>query len=47
LQIKQSNHDVAVLFAIKSFFGKGFLKPKYNISSLEEVLKLNRTATIF
>jgi hypothetical protein len=23
------------------------LKPKYNISSLEEVLKLNRTATIF
>ena len=46
LQIKQNNHDVAVLAAIKAFFGKGYLKPKYNTTSLEEVLKLSRTTTI-
>jgi len=31
LQIKQSNHDVAVLNAIKNFFNVRYLKPKYNI----------------
>ena len=29
LQIKQSNHDVAILYAIKNFFNCGYLKPKY------------------
>jgi len=36
LQIKQNNHDVAVLNAIKNFFNSGFLKPKYNINNLYE-----------
>lgn len=36
LQIKQSNHDVAVLNAIKDFFGCGYLKPKYSIRNLDD-----------
>jgi len=35
LQIKQNKHDVAVLNAIKNFFQKGYLKPKYNIKNIE------------
>jgi hypothetical protein len=35
LEIAQSNHDVAILNAIKEFFGCGYLKPKYDINNLE------------
>jgi len=35
LQIKQNNHDVTILYAIKNFFNCGYLKPKYNIKNLE------------
>ena len=36
LQIKQNNHDVAVLNAIKNYLNSGYLKPKFNINSLYE-----------
>jgi len=36
LEIAQHSHDVKVLDAIKLYFGYGYLKPKYNISSLNE-----------
>ena len=36
LEIAQHSHDVKVLDAIKLYFGYGYLKPKYNISSLTE-----------
>jgi len=36
LEIAQNSHDVKVLESIKLFFDKGYLKPKYNISSLKE-----------
>jgi LAGLIDADG endonuclease len=39
LEIAQSSHDVQVLNAIKNFFGLGYLKPKYNIKSLDESKK--------
>jgi len=35
LQIKQSNHDVAVLNKIKENFDSGYLKPKYDINNLK------------
>jgi hypothetical protein len=35
LEIAQSSHDVKVLNAIKCFFGLGYLKPKYDIESLD------------
>jgi hypothetical protein len=38
LEIAQSNHDVAILNAIKEFFGCGYLKPKYDINNLETVI---------
>lgn len=38
LEIGQSNHDVLVLSAIKSFFGKGFRSPSFNIYDIQEVL---------
>ena len=39
LEISQSSHDVEVLNGIKNFFGLGYLKPKYNIKSLDESKK--------
>jgi len=39
LEIAQSSHDIEVLNAIKNFFGLGYLKPKYNIKSLDESKK--------
>ena len=35
LEIAQNSHDVFVLDAIVKFFGIGYLKPKYDISSLD------------
>jgi len=35
LSISQSSHDVRLLKAFTHFFGCGYLKPKYDISSLE------------
>jgi hypothetical protein len=35
---------VAVLNAIKNFFNSGFLKPKYNINSLDEAKNYGRTS---
>lgn len=35
LEISQSNHDVKILKAFVDFFGNGYLKPKYDINSLE------------
>lgn len=34
LQIAQSNHDVAVLEAIKVFFGAGYIKPKFDTNDI-------------
>jgi hypothetical protein len=45
LQIKQNNHDVAVLAAIKNYFDCGYLKPKYDISNFESTLNCSRKAT--
>lgn len=45
LQIKQNNHDVAVLNAIKEFFDSGYLKPKYNIRSLDDSENCIRNTT--
>ena len=39
LEIAQSSHDVEVLNGIKNFFDLGYLKPKYNIKSLDESKK--------
>lgn len=39
LEIAQNSHDVEVLNAIKNYFGLGYLKPKYNISSLDAAKK--------
>ena len=39
LEIGQNSHDVKVLDAIKQYFGKGYLNPKYDISSLDETRK--------
>lgn len=35
LSVSQSSHDVRILSAFISFFGCGYLKPKYDFSSLE------------
>jgi hypothetical protein len=45
LQIKQSNHDVAVLNAIKCFFEYGYLKPKYNIKSIYVAMNMPKNTT--
>lgn len=45
LQIKQSNHDVAILYAIKNFFSSGYLKPKYDIKNLEATKNAVRNTT--
>jgi len=39
LEIAQSSHDVEVLNYIKNFLGVGYLKPKFNIKSLDESKK--------
>jgi hypothetical protein len=36
LEIAQANHDVLILLAIKQFFNGGYLKPKYDITSISE-----------
>jgi len=36
LEIAQSNHDVWILKALAEFFGFGYIKPKYDISSMVE-----------
>jgi hypothetical protein len=45
LEIKQNNHDVAVLSAIKNFFNAGYLKPKYNIKNLNSSINTKRKTT--
>lgn len=39
LEIAQANHDVLILIAIKQFFNGGYIKPKYNVSSITECQK--------
>lgn len=39
LEIAQANHDVLILLAIKQFFNGGYLKPKYDITSISECLR--------
>jgi len=36
LEIAQGNHDVFILLAIKNFFDGGYIKPKYNVNSIDE-----------
>jgi hypothetical protein len=36
LEIAQVNHDVLILIAIKQFFNGGYIKPKYNVSSITD-----------
>ena len=36
LEIAQANHDVLILIAIKQFFNGGYIKPKYNVSSITD-----------
>lgn len=36
LEIAQSSHDVWILRALAEFFGFGYIKPKYDISIMEE-----------
>lgn len=45
LQIQQSNHDVAVLYAIKNFLNSGYLKPKYDIKDVESTMNSVRNVT--
>ena len=45
LQIKQSNYDVAILYAIKNFFNCGYLKPKYDIVNMTMALNAVRNTT--
>jgi hypothetical protein len=45
LQIQQNNHDIAVLNAIKEYMQCGYLKPKYDIRSLEAGLNASRKIT--
>ena len=45
LQIKQSNHDVAVLYGIRKFFNSGYLKPKYDIKNMTMALNAVRNTT--
>jgi len=40
LEIAQNSHDVKVLDAIRLYFGHGYLKPKYDITSLNESKKV-------
>nr|QCW06967.1 hypothetical protein [Drechslerella brochopaga] len=46
LSISQSSHDIKLLNAFVSFFGCGYLKPKYDIKSLEEA-KASRSVNSF
>ena len=39
LEIAQNSHDVAVLIAIKQYFGGGYIKPKYNFIDVNECKK--------
>ena len=39
LEIAKHSHDLKGLEAIKSYFGQGYLKPKFDISKLEQVEK--------
>lgn len=45
LQIKQNNHDVAILQAIKNFFWCGYLKPKYDIKDIKAASNAVRSTT--
>ena len=45
LQIKQNNHDVAVLNTIKLYFDRGYLKPKYDISDIKAVINSPRSTS--
>lgn len=40
LEIAQHTHDVKLLDAIRLYFGHGFLKPKYDITSLDSSKKV-------
>lgn len=46
LEIAQNTHDIKVLDSIKKFLGAGYLKPKYNITSLEECLKVRSVSRL-
>jgi len=45
LQIQQSKHDVAILYAIQRFFQSGYLKPKYNIKDINTTKLISRNVT--
>jgi hypothetical protein len=45
LQIQQSNHDVAILYAIKNYFQSGYLKPKYDIWNITTAMNATRNIT--
>lgn len=47
LQVKQKNHDVAILNAIKNYFQSGFFKPKYNIRNIKDTLRSPRVTTAY
>jgi len=38
LEIAQSNHDVIILEAIKNFLESGYVKPKFDTTSMSETL---------
>lgn len=40
LEIAQNTHDVKVLDLIKQYFEAGYIKPKFNISSLDEAMSV-------
>jgi len=43
LSISQSIHDIAVLDALKDFFGSGYVSPKVEGLSLNEIKELDRS----
>ncbi len=40
LEIAQNTHDVKVLDLIKQYFDAGYIKPKFDITSLEDAMAL-------
>ena len=39
MEVAKKSHDIQLLNALKNFFNKGYLKPKYNITSRDESIK--------
>jgi hypothetical protein len=46
LEIAQNTHDIKVLDSIKNFLGVGYLKPKYDITSLENCKKVRSVSRL-